>query len=176
MSLEPKTLVVDASIAHAAGGEKAHHTNGIRARDFLIAVSKANHKIGMTPAIRDEWDRHQSDFARKWRKNMVATKKLVAQSVLKDEELRGMIDELDISQKGKLAMLKDCHLLEAAWAFDHRIASSDDIARNLFRQASLTIKIICELIWVNPIAEAEIVQNWLKQGAGEQPRWHLHCE
>ena len=30
----------------------------------------------MTPAIRDEWDKHQSPFARKWRRSMMARKKL----------------------------------------------------------------------------------------------------
>lgn len=92
-----------------------------------------------------------------------------------------MIEILDIFQaaeeaeNAKSAILKDCHLLEAVEAFDQRVASSDNKARDLFERASVTIKTIRKLIWVNPIMDdAEIAQDWLNQGAYDGQRCHLH--
>ena len=181
MKLTPKTLVIDASIARASGGKDARHPDAIHARDFLLTLLSTDHKIGMTRSIQGEWNKHQSAFACNWRKTMVAKNKIVVKQVLEDKKLRDMIEMLDIfltkeeAENAKSAMLKDCHLLEAAEAFDQRIASPDNKARDLFSRASVTIKTIRKLIWVNPIADdAEMAQDWLKQGADDKQKWRLH--
>ena len=90
----------------------------------------------MTPAIRDEWDKHQSNFARKWRRSMMARKKLDLVNLEELEGLRQKIDLIDIPQASRTAMLKDCHLIEAAIATERRIISLDATARELFSMAS----------------------------------------
>lgn len=62
-------------------------------------------------------------------------------------------------------MLKDIHLIEAARAADSRIASLDDKARALFREASSMVKEIRSVCWVNPTNPAEDPLSWLESGA-----------
>lgn len=173
MNPPSKTLVIDASIARAAGGENSKHPDSTHAREFLNTVLDVCHKIAMTPAIQEEWNKHQSNYARKWRSTMVARKKLVNRAVPENQALRESIENLATGENNKAAMLKDCHLLEAAMVFDERITSSDDKAGNLFREASAHITGIRHLLWINPISDAEAAQTWLKEGAPDKPEWQL---
>lgn len=173
MSTVPKILVIDASIAHAAGGKDAQHPTSVYARDFLRNVLDFGHNIGMTPAIQEEWNRHQSNFSLQWRKTMVAKKKFIARPISEDIELRNKIAELPVSANKKAAMTKDCHLLEAALAFDQRIASKDDTVHELFKTASDNIEKIRSLVWTNPIQNPDAVRTWLKQGAPNKMEWQL---
>ena len=59
-----KRLVIDASVARAAGGEDATFPISVYCRDFLQAVLDISHRVVMTPDIRDEWNKHQSKSAR----------------------------------------------------------------------------------------------------------------
>jgi hypothetical protein len=169
MSPISRTLVIDASVARAAGGDSAQHPDSVNARDFLKTVLDICHKIGVTPAIQAEWNLHQSDYARKWRSAMVARKKLVPLPVPKSIELREAIAALVAPENAKSAMTKDCHLLEAALAFEQRIASADDRVRNHFLSALIHVREIQGMLWVNPLREANDVQHWLKEGAPDQP-------
>lgn len=164
MNPRSKTLVIDASVARAAG-DASLHPDSVHAREFLKAVLDICHKMGMTPAIKEEWDKHESHYARKWRKAMVARKKLVYSDVAEDTQLRTDIDALGLSEKSKAAMVKDCHLLEAALAFDRRIVAADDIARGLFQTSAAQLPSIRGLIWVNSRLEFAKVQTWLQEGA-----------
>lgn len=109
-----KFLVIDASVAHASGGVSATHPDATHTRDFLQAVLKICHKAVMSPAIRDEWNVHQSGFARSWRKSMVARGKLLLSDIDEREDIRQKINQALATDKQKDAMQKDCHLLESA--------------------------------------------------------------
>ncbi len=63
--IRSRLLVVDASIASAAGDVSTHPTSR-RCRDFLLAIREICHQIVMTAPIQQEWDKHQS---RAWFKN-----------------------------------------------------------------------------------------------------------
>lgn len=180
MNPSSKILVIDASVARAAGGENSRHPDSAHARDFLKAVLDICHKIGMTPAIKAEWDKHESHHARSWRRTMVARKKLVYRPVPENAELREAVDALPMldkdeltQQKHKTAMLKDCHLLEAAHAFDRRVFSADDIVRHHFRYAAAHIPVIRSVLWGNPLKEPQQVRAWLEAGLPEQDGWRL---
>ena len=170
---QSRELVIDASVARASGGEEATHPTAAAARDFLLAVLTICHKAVMTPAIRDEWDKHQSNFARKWRRSMMARKKLNLVNLEELEDLRQKIDLINISQASKTAMLKDCRLIEAAIARERRVVSLDVVARKLFSAASHNIEEIKDVIWVNPVTDSEQVMAWLKEGAPVQVKWQL---
>lgn len=169
-----KTLVIDASVARAAGDEEATHPTSVVARNFLQEVLTIRHKAIMTPAIRDEWDIHQSNFARKWRRIMLSKKKLILTNLEKRLDLRKKVETKNISQIKKTEMLKDFHLIEAAIATDRRIISLDDSAQKLFCDLSKSFTEMQDVLWVNPVSGAEYVISWLKKGAPNEDQWKLH--
>lgn len=130
----------------------------------------------MTPAIRDEWNTHQSNFARQWRASMVARKKMNLVCLEESEDLRQKINSIEISQASKTAMLKDCHLIEAAIETDQRIISLDDAVRKLFSVASHNVEEIKDVLWVNPVTDSGKVMAWLNEGAPVQVKWQLGCK
>src|SRR5215471_15279536 len=71
-----KRLVIDASVARAAGGEDADSPTAKYCRDFLKAVLSICHHVVMTPEISEEWKQHQSRFTSQWRVSMEARKKV----------------------------------------------------------------------------------------------------
>lgn len=156
--------MIDASVARASGGQDAVHPKAAATRDFLVTVLQICHKAVMTPAVQEEWDKHQSNFARKWRSSMVAKKKLLLVEVPENDEIRNQVISENIRQKQKVAMLKDCHLLEAAIATDFRIVSLDDTVQELFKRI-LNLPDVNTILWINPTIEAQEVLEWLRNGA-----------
>lgn len=169
---QSRDLVIDASVARASGGEGATHPTAAVTRDFLQAVLSICHKAVMTPTVRDEWDKHQSNFARKWRSSMVARKKLKLLNLEEREDLRQQVGQEDIPRARKNAMLKDCHLIEAAIVTDRNIVALDDAARELFSGASANIQEIQNILWINPATDPKQVTAWL-EGAADQAKWQL---
>lgn len=172
MSDSGKTLVIDACIAGNAG-EISQAPDSSNAREFLYAVRNFSHQVGMTTAILAEWDKHQSSFSRSWRVDMANRGRLIVNDVQESEELRNKINDLNVDAPIKAIMLKDCHLLEAAMFFDQRIVSSEKKAHRHFKNASAHISEIQNLLWVNPLTDAEAAQTWLKEGAPDKPEWQL---
>ncbi len=161
-------LVIDASIAKAAGTLESFNPIGIRCRDFLIAVRSVCHRMAWNEAIKAEWDRHQSIFAGQWLVTMMNLKKL---RHVKDEALevlRAAIEEHSGDENVATIMLKDAYLIEAALATDARIASLDDTARGHFCRLAATHEPLRQVIWVNPAIEEEQVIKWLEAGAPAQ--------
>ena len=70
-----RVLVIDASIARAAGDLSKHPTSR-NCCEFLQAVLDLCHRMVLTPPIREEWNKHRSRFASKWRVSMMARKKI----------------------------------------------------------------------------------------------------
>ena len=70
-----RMLVIDASIAMAAG-ERSMHPTSRNCREFLQAVLAVCHRMVLTKPIQEEWNEHQSAFARRWRTAMMARKKI----------------------------------------------------------------------------------------------------
>jgi hypothetical protein len=85
-------LVVDASIARAAGPPESRHPTGAHCRDFLIALRGFGRRMAWSEAIRTEWDKHQSAFARQWRVSMMKLGKLRPVKDEQDEALRTAIE------------------------------------------------------------------------------------
>lgn len=167
-----KRLVIDASVARASGGDNATHPEATLTRDFLQAVLTICHKAVMTPAIRDEWEVHQSGFARSWRKSMIARRKLVLTDVEERQDIRAEISSAAATDKQKIAMEKDCHLLDAAIATDLRIVSLDNVARDLYK-SKLKMPDVKDVMWVNPVVDAEGLSTWLETGAADKPEYKL---
>jgi hypothetical protein len=158
-------LVIDASIAEAAGSQDLPPPTAQRCREFLIAALSVCHQAAWSRAIRAEWDVHQRDFATDWLVTMMKFRKLRHINEALSEELRtaiqGHSDDENVTRK----MLKDAHLLEAALATDSRIASLDENARGHFRRLAATLDSIKSIMWVNPTIEDEEAVGWLEDGA-----------
>lgn len=136
-----KRLVIDASVARAAGGEEATFPRSKYCRDFLKATLDICHRAVMTPEISEEWKPHRSNFARKWLVEMYGRRKVQYIKAVVDRDLRGRIEHVAAckTDKERDARRKDFLLIEAAVATDRTVISLDDIARTLFARAAHTI-------------------------------------
>ncbi len=161
----PRRLVIDASIARAAGGEDAVHPLPKQCRDFLKTTLATGHHAVLTPPVSAEWKKHESLFARQWRFTMMARKRLVLCDPAEDNALRDALEDAAETERGRRAMLKDAHLVEAARETDRTVASLDDAVRGLFAAASRRVRALQTIVWANPRHEDEGCTAWLEAGA-----------
>lgn len=165
-----RRLVIDASVAHASGGEEAIFPTSKNCRDFLKAVQTICHHVVMTTAVIEEWNNHQSHFARRWRRSMEARKKVVRVGAPADDDLRNKIKRVASSDKAREAMLKDIHLIEAAKATDQTVIALDETVRNLFTAAGQHAGEMRNIVWINPDKVEEQPIPWLEKGAKPEKR------
>jgi hypothetical protein len=162
-----RRLVVDASIARAAGGGEATHPTSKHCRDVLQAILTICHRLVMTPDISGEWKAHQSRFARQWLVSMTARKKVVYRADAATH--RALHDKIVSSSSDTTAqeiMGKDILLVTAALLTDKIVISLDEAARAQFAAASGRVGELKSIMWVNPRAAGEQSLTWLKSGAG----------
>lgn len=160
-----KVLVIDTSIARAAGPEESRHPTSKHCRDFLLAVRSICHRVAMTPELRAEWNANQSGFSRAWLVSMYARKKVEVVDAAADESLRSAIVGTARSAKKEAALRKDLLLVEAALASDRRVASLDEVVRALLKTATATCRELKSIVWVNPERSEELAIEWLAEGA-----------
>ena len=156
-------LVIDASVARAAGGEGAKHPTARHCRDFLGAVLRICHHAVLTAAGLAEWKKHRSRFARLWLASMYAKRKVDLAGEVMDAALKGKILDTAASEKERAAMAKDLHLLDAALQTDRIVVSLDDAALGIFAKTSERVGEIREIVWINPARAADGVIEWLEE-------------
>lgn len=173
MPVKSRHLVIDASVARSSGGEDATYPTSKNCRDFLKAVLEVCHCVVMTPEIKEEWDKHQSGFARKWRVTMVSRKKLVYCSDIQiNNKLWETIEMIAGSDKEREQLFKDLRLIEAAIATDKTVISLDETVRKLFDKVATQVTELRNIVWVNPDKAEEKPVEWLENGAkSESDRW-----
>ena len=162
---DSKRLVIDADVAGASGDETATDRGAKHCRDFLKEVSLLNHHVVMTPEISNEWKRHQSSFARRWRVSMDARKKVYRVSPPENGERRYKIEGTATGENEVEEMRKDFHLLEAAQETDQTVISLDETVRECFARATQHVGEIRDIVWVNPDFTEEEPLVWLQNGA-----------
>ena len=170
-----KRLVIDTDVAQASGSETATHPRAKHCRDFLQKMLSLSHSVVMTPEISNEWKRHRSGFARRWRVSMDARKKVYRVNAQADRELRDKIEEAATGENEIEDMRKDFHLLEAALATDQTIISLDETVRGCFARATGYVGEIREIVWVNPDHIEEEPLVWLQNGAPLEDRRQLRA-
>jgi hypothetical protein len=169
---DSRRIVIDASVARSAGsGENANELSG-PCRAVLNVVSDL-HLVVFSLECSREWNRHQRDFARRWRRRMVARKRVVFLGETEDPSLREELTGSCNSANDKKAIRKDAHLIEAAFRTDRIVISRDDTVRTLFRRSCQTIRQVREVLWANPEVEEEQVASWLQDGARDEPARRL---
>lgn len=174
-SRDMKRIVVNASVARAAGGEDATASVSINCTEFLETFrDQTSHHIVMTLELSEEWDKHQSNFAAAWLANMIATKRFHYVVLPQNRALYDKIEAAASQQKDINAMLKDFHLLGAALATDKTVISLDETIRKLFAQTTQQVGEIRNIVWVNPERTTEEQPiTWLKNGAPSEAQRQL---
>jgi hypothetical protein len=162
------TLVIDASIARAAGGESATYRASVYCREFLKAVLKSDVKIVRTADIWAEWKRHRSKFSATWLTSMVARKRVAIIPCAPDPTLRAYPSQANLPSNAAASFDKDCHLLEAAKASDKNVTSLDDSIRNAFAEASGSVRWISQISWANPANPLEDVIQWVRDNLRDE--------
>lgn len=154
--------MIDADVAHSAG--ETQHPDSSNCRKFLESVSNNQHILVMTEAIREEWNRHQSRYSRRWRKLMFSRGRFEIVRIDEKEKIERRLPDFGLTDKQEKIALKDCHLIDAALKTDKIIASSDKRARDVFSIAAVKAKILKPLTWVNPKTMAAELIVWLEGG------------
>ena len=166
-SRDSKRLVVNASVARAAGGEEATASVSINCTEFLETFrDECPHHVAMTPELSEEWEENQSKFAATWLRSMIARKRFDYEDPPVNQVLRDEIEGTATRETEIEVMRKDFHLLKAARETDHIIISLDETIRRLFARAAERVGEIRDIVWVNPerMEEEEPIE-WLQNGA-----------
>lgn len=166
-------VVVDADVLRAAGSTE--HPTSRLARQALEAIRAGKHRLVLYGPLQQEYQRHESLFAERWRANMVARKQLQRWDHVEDSELRQLlVDALPEDATGQhKAVCKDAHLLEAAAATGQRIVSKDARAKALFQKACPKLKEHGRLLWGDLTEQPEETIDWIEQGCQDDPALHL---
>ena len=172
-----KRLVVNASVARAAGGVAATALVSVNCTEFLETFrDKCSHHVVMTPELSEEWEENQSKFAATWLRSMIARKRWDYVEPPVNQALRDEIEGTATSENEIEDMQKDFHLLEAARATDQTIISLDETIRRLFARAAQRVGEIRDIVWVNPErTEEEEPLVWLQNGAAPEDQRKLRA-
>ena len=157
-----RRLVIDADVARASGASE--HPISSSCRRFLATVLESGHYAVMTATLMDEWRRNGSRYSAIWLRQMYARKLVHRDHTLGLNDLRSRIDAA-LHGRERVSAEKDIHLIEAALATDRLVASRDDHARNAFRNASVVVRVLRRIVWVNPTCVADNPIDWLESGA-----------
>lgn len=164
-----RVLVIDASIAHAAG-EVSMHPTSRGCREFLQVVLELCHRMAMTDPIREEWKRHQSRFARRWHTMMMARRKVVVVEIPPHHSLERRFARAESDEAIAAVMEKDRRLIEAALETEERVISLDDRMREHLRNHVPLLPEVQSICWVNPCTPEEGAVVWLEAGAPSERR------
>lgn len=159
-----RVLVIDASIARAAGDVSMHPTSR-NCREFLQAVLTICHRMAMTEAIQVEWNKHQSRYARRWRTSMVARKLIKFVEVAPHLSLERRIERAVVNTYLAAIIDKDRRLIEAALVTEQRVISLDDHVRRHLQDHIAKLPEVRSICWVNPCTPDEQAIPWLESGA-----------
>lgn len=158
-------LVIDACVAKNAG-PTSEIPSSKATRDLLDIIYKCDqYSFVISKEIKDEWNKHQTDYSRRWRVLMTSRKRIFPLKDTLNSSIRENIEITSLSVKKRREMIKDVHLIEAAILTHNRIISSDDKARFNFSDLSNNVGEIRSITWVNPINNEEVPIEWIQNGA-----------
>ncbi|MCY4526910.1 MAG: hypothetical protein OXB89_09915 [Anaerolineaceae bacterium] len=158
-----KALVIDTDITGSASMSKEKTPTNCRV--FLEAVREFGHQFVFSPEMKNEWEFHRSGWSQTWLRTMQVRRQVKYTDDFPNENLRRRISRLSKDVDSREAMLKDIHLLELALVTDRTITSRNNSERKLFADASQRIRMIRDIMWVNPDTESEFCLDWLRRGA-----------
>lgn len=146
-SAKSRLLVVDASVARAAG--ETDHPTSKSCRETLLNIKEICHRIIMTPSLLDEWRRHENRFARKWLRSMFARGKV--RNVKHTCFRLPATDMPCLNDQENVSLRKDAHLFEGAFEGDGTIVSLDDEAARIWNKCRRHLQVPKAIKWINPL-------------------------
>ena len=144
-------LVVDASVARGAGHEKATAVCGVACRRILTEIKGHSHKAFFSTAIRNEWNKHQSNYSRTWRASMMARRRIVMIDPPKFTLFHTLVQDATIDNGKKVAISKDGHLIDAAVFADKRLVTLDKKLKEYIDLVLVANPNILNIIWIYPL-------------------------
>jgi hypothetical protein len=96
---------------------------------------------------------------------MMAQKKVCFINAPADDGLRLKVYRFATTENKYKAMLKDIHLIEAAFRTDRIVISMDGTVRRYFHEITYRIHALKLIAWVNPSNSVETPIDWLQNGA-----------
>ena len=169
-----RRLVIDTSIFQAASERPAPDPMGKTCGNLLKEILSICHQAVFSLEASDEWKRHRSRFALRWRTAMTARKKLhFLDESCRNDELRGTLEKLWGSERDAPdrweEVEKDLHLVEAALATDTIVLSLERRIRECLEWACRRrgARILREIHWIDPVKNPQRLTRLLK---GELPR------
>lgn len=169
MSKQSRLLVVDASILSSAGVKEGYSA---ACMSLLNAVLTICHRAVITQDILEEWNKHQSILAKKWRASMVGRRKLIKLDHVDrnffDDQVTEHVPASDVKKKREL--LKDIHLLAAAYEADKLLLTADVKLHSLCEQYGIQQNIEWLLVSQNNhLKENDALINRLRDLATTRP-------
>ena len=160
MPIRKLSIVIDADIARASG--LSEHPVSKNSRKLLEHIMKCGHSIPMCPTLRREWNKHRSNYAKRWLASMIA-KKRVKFVEDKNSCIKNYISQNMEEGKLKQITIKDAHLVDLALIEDKLVISNDDIARAAFCEISKNCLEITPIIWLNAVSNREFILQYLSR-------------
>jgi hypothetical protein len=114
-------------------------------------------------AIYEEWNNHRSAYANTWLMEMFGRKKVDSIEQDLSNNLEDRVREIVTDVYEFETIRKDIHLIQSALAADKVVISLDDNARRAFAGLTNDIRILKEIVWVNP--QDSDFNAWLADGA-----------
>lgn len=158
-----RRLVIDISVARAAGGEQATHPLAKNCRDFLEVVRRKHYSVVMSPEILAEWKKYRVPIAIAWLTAMRQKGKVYDVTPLDFEEMRLKIEGCARGDAQLRHMMEDIHLIKAALVTDRTVVSGDREVQHLFAKAAPDVEELRNIVWVD--ANQEDVVAWAQSGA-----------
>lgn len=172
-------IVVDVSIAFAAG--ESQSLSACKCREILDCISIYGHKLAFSKPIQDEWFKIKSESGRQsnpyasryslqWLYKMKSERRVVWIEIDDQDEMTGKIIDCALLHDRR-QIQKDVHLVATALASDKRVLSCDDKIRKHFQKIGATIRVLCEILWLNPINMP--AAKWMADGAPNDSQYFL---
>ena len=159
----PQRVVVDVSIAQAAGGLGALASESRTCTSILEALRDHGCFVVTCDEWLTEWHRHRSRYSYQWLSSMFARRKVRKVSLSAAQALHNCVVG-KTSPTSRATVMKDIYLICASFAADRRILSLDEEVRNLLKGVGSACPRLCDILWANPMNDAESVLGWIAAG------------
>jgi len=158
-----RRIVVDTNVARSAS-ESVHPVSDA-CRRVLETMMSEQHRIVLSATQFREWQKHQSGYSKNWLARMKAKNLWHVLTPEPDSGLTSRAHALDCTDKLRVEILKDMHLLENALATDHAVVSQETNVLALFIAHAQPLQIPRPVAWVNPAENPVVCIAWLEKGA-----------
>lgn len=142
--------MIDASVLRASGATDATHPTATQCRDFLIAVLEICHRVILSDTLRVEWKNHASKFAHTWWTSMEARRKVRRVDDDINEEIRRSLQKAKLTDKQRVAVEKDLHLIEDALRGDAIVVGTDVRLTEYVAKASQQVRKLKSIRFIDP--------------------------